>query len=524
MSSKNKNNLGENEKGVDLETYNENKEITDDNYNKDLCVECNNGKFVGLQDGDVITYKGIPYAQQPVGKLRFKPPVEASDSDKVFEAYYLGKASIQTECETEMSSYYEQGEDCLTLNVYKNSTSQLEKKPVMVFIHGGAFGWGGTADPLYEGTNLIQSHKDVILVTTNYRVCILGFINLSILGGGDEYKESGNLGILDLICALKWVQKNIEKFGGDPNNVTIFGESAGGCAVSILPLIEGTKGLFHHVIAQSGSYQFTNSIESSLVVTQKIIELTNFKTVEELLKLSENEIRELISQFEDDVMIFPVRDGITLPKDLYNEFDTFDFSGIDFFFGTNKDEYRYWIEDYGGLDIYKEAVPQLYENYLSQFSESDKKYVKIFLDYVKGEEIWKLTSFLNDYMFRIPAIAQAEKICKRGGKVFMYYWTFPSAIENLGACHAVELSSVFNNLRNHIYTGGNVNEELAKTVQEMWINFATKGDPSTEKYKCNCYDLSERRAIVLGDDIHEEKDILSTQRILLAQLPKYYLC
>ena len=106
----------------------------------------------------------------------------------------------------------------------------------------------------------------------------------------------------------------------------------------------------------------------------------------------------------------------------------------------------------------------------------------------------------------------------------MYYWTFPSAIENLGACHAVELSSVFNNLRNHIYTGGNVNEELAKTVQEMWINFATKGDPSTEKYKCNCYDLSERRAIVLGDDIHEEKDILSTQRILLAQLPKYYLC
>ena len=522
MESNNNDNMGETEKGVDLETYYENKEITDDNYNKDLCVECYNGKFVGLQDGDVITYKGIPYAQPPVGILRFKRPVKPADSNKVFEAYYLGKSSIQQKSLTELSSFYEQGEDCLTLNVYKNSTSQLEKKPVMVFIHGGAFAYGGSADPLYESTHFVQSNKDVILVTINYRINILGFLNLSILEGGDEYKESGNLGMLDQICALEWIQANIEKFGGDPNNVTIFGESAGGCAVSILPLIKESKGLFHHIIAQSGSYQITSSIENSLIVTKKVIELTQATSVNDLLKLNEEEIKELINKLDSSIFIFPVRDGLILPTDLYNELDKFDFSGIDFLFGTNKDEYRTWIKIMGGFEIYSQIVPLTYQSFLFPLSESDKKYVKIFLDYLKGEEIWKYTEFINEYMFHIPAIAQAEKICKRGGKVYMYYWTYPSTIENLGACHGIELSYVFNNLRNGRYSGEG-NQDLANIVQEMWTNFAKTGNPSTEKYEWHCYDLSERKTMLIGEQIHEIKDILSTVRILLSHLAKYEL-
>ena len=189
----------------------------------------------------------------------------------------------------------------MTLNIWKNEASTLEKKPVMVFIHGGAFGWGGTADPLYEGTNLIKAQKDVILVTINYRINILGFINLSILEGGEDYKESGNLGMLDQVCALQWIHDNIHNFGGDPNNVAIFGESAGGCPVSILPLMKGTKGLFHHIIAQSGTYQFTNSIESSLEVTKKIIEITGHNTVEYLLGLNEEQIKSYLANF---VMIY----------------------------------------------------------------------------------------------------------------------------------------------------------------------------------------------------------------------------
>ena len=167
MKFKNEEEKQQKEKGVDLEEYHENEEITVD-YDKNLAVECKNGIFVGLKDGDVISYKGIPYAEPPIGKNRFKPPIKKQISAKVFQAYYLGKTCIQTVCDSEMASHYEQGEDCLTLNIWRNTSSSLQKKPVMVFIHGGAFGWGGTADPLYEGTNLLKTYKDIILVTIIY--------------------------------------------------------------------------------------------------------------------------------------------------------------------------------------------------------------------------------------------------------------------------------------------------------------------------------------------------------------------
>ena len=510
------------EKGIDLEDYVPNQEIKGD-YDKTLAVKCQNGTFVGKKDGNVVSYKGVPYAEPPILNLRFKPPVKASNSDKIYEAYYLGKAGFQTLCETEKSSFYKQGEDCLTLNIWVNVSNTDSKKPVMVFIHGGAFEWGGTADPLYEGTNFVKDHSDVILVTINYRIGILGFINLSLLEGGENYKESGNLGILDQICALEWVRDNISNFGGDPNNVTIFGESAGGCTVSILPLVKRTKGLFHHVIAQSGSYQFTSSVENSLKVTKILIQRTNAKSVDDLVKLSEKEIKKIIDKFPEDDYIFPVRDGIVLPKNLYEEFDQFDFTGIDFMFGTNKDEYRYWIEDLGGFEVYKEYVPEIFEYYTSFFSEQDKKKVSEFMESLPDEEeIWKQTEFINEYLFRIGAVAQAEKISKRGGNVYMYFWTFPSGKPQFGACHAVELSSIFNNLKNGIYTDGKVNENLAKTSQLMWVNFAKNGNPSTSSINWDKFNINDRKTMFLGEEIKEENDNYPERNKKLIQIAKYY--
>ena len=509
------------EKGVDVEDYFPNQEIKGD-YDKTLAVKCQNGTFVGKKDGNVVSYKGVPYAEPPILNLRFKPPVKASNSDKIYEAYYLGKAGFQTLCETEKSSFYKQGEDCLTLNIWVNASNTDSKKPVMVFIHGGAFEWGGTADPLYEGTNFIKDHSDVILVTINYRIGILGFINLSILEGGENYKESGNLGILDQICALEWVRDNISNFGGDPNNVTIFGESAGGTSVSILPLIKRTKGLFHHVIAQSGSNQFTSSIENSLKITKILIERTNAKSVDDLVKLSEKEMKKIIDKFPEEKYVFPVRDGVVLPKNIYEEFDTFDFNGIDFLLGTNKDEYRYWLEDLGGTEPYLAHEKELFEYHTSLFSEQDKKKVNEFMENLPDkEEIWKLTEFLNEYIFRIRTIAQAEKISKRGGNVFVYFWTFPSEKPQFGACHAVELSSIFNNLKNGIYTGGKVNETLAKTAQLMWINFAKNGNPSTTSIKWNKFNLNDRKTMFLGEEIKEENDNYPERNEKLIPIAKY---
>jgi len=153
--------------------------------------------------------------------------------------------------------------------------------------------------------------------------------------------------------------------------------------------------------------------------------------------------------------------------------------------------------------------------------ENNKTNVINFINNLKDDKIWNKTEFINEIMFRIPAIAQAEKICKRGGKVYMYYWVFPSGYKNFEACHAMEISSIFNNLKNNIYSGGNVNENLAKSIQKMWINFAKNGNPSIENYEWNCYDLSERKTMILGENIHEEKDILSERRKLLSSLAKH---
>lgn len=222
-------------------TYGVNGKI-DGSYNPSVAVKCFNGTFVGQQDEGILTFRGIPYAKPPVGSRRWKRPAPAPQDDGVYEAYYFGKSPIQTEWETEEGSYYPQGEDCLYLNVWVNRTNTTAKKPVMVFFHGGGFGWGGTADPLYDGANFVRENPDIILVTVGYRIGLMGFVDFSDLKGGSNFADAPNLGILDQIESLRWVQKNITFFGGDRKNVTIFGESAGGASVSLLPIIpEGER-------------------------------------------------------------------------------------------------------------------------------------------------------------------------------------------------------------------------------------------------------------------------------------------
>ena len=134
-----------------------------------------------------------------------------------------------------------------------NVKDTSKNKAVIVFVHGGSYGWGSTADPLLDGYNFVENHPDIIFVSVEFRLGFLGFINLSSVEGGENYKTSTNLGLLDIICALKWIQKNIEQFGGDPNKVTLLGQSSGAGSISLLPLIEGSEGLFKRIIAESGS-------------------------------------------------------------------------------------------------------------------------------------------------------------------------------------------------------------------------------------------------------------------------------
>ena len=276
--------------------YGENKEITGE-YDKFLSVTCNNGIFVGNKKGNVLSFKGIPYAKPPIGNLRWKEPILAEDDNKVYEAYYFGKSPIQHYSLDQLGSYYPQSEDCLYLNVWTNTNDTSTNKAVMIFIHGGGYNSGATSDPLYDGNNLVEKYKDIIIVTIEYRLGILGFINFSSVPGGENYKSTNNLGLLDQICALKWVQKNIKNFGGDPQRVTLFGQSAGASSISLLPLIDGNENLFKRIICESGSFGLTSSTEETKKLTEELLEKSGASKMEDLVALSEEQIKKNQSRY-----------------------------------------------------------------------------------------------------------------------------------------------------------------------------------------------------------------------------------
>lgn len=477
---------------------------------------------MGIRKDDVISFKGIPYAVQPTEEYRWKPVPVALEDDGVYEAYHFGKSPIQTEAESERASYYEQGEECLHLNIWNNQKNSDTRKPVMVFIHGGSYGWGGTSDPIYDGQNFAMAHDDVILVTIGYRTGIMGFIDLSSFPDGNEYKESGNLGLLDQVTALRWIQKNISAFGGDPNNVTLFGESAGAGSATLLPLIEGTQGLFHRYIAQSGSVSLTYSREECQTLTQKLKKATGATSVADLMALDTKTLKE-INEDLNDYAIFPERDGIVLPEAPYKAYENGAAKDIDIMIGSNEDEIRYFIQEVGGVNNYKLVIPVLYESNLRGISHEDRENIQTAFRKIKMERAWRLSEFYNEALFRLPAIAVAESHARAGGNTYMYYWKYPSAIPNYGACHAVELAYVFNNLDQTIYTGENIDPNLAANVQAMWVNFAKTGNPSTKDLEWIKYDPIQRETMMLDSTCRMEKNPKALQRELLSPINKYYL-
>ena len=518
--------------------YGVNKKI-DGTYDEKHAVHCTNGTFIGKEREHVLAFRGIPYACPPVGERRWKRPVEAEDGEGVYEAFYFGHTPIQTEWYSEVGSYYPQSEDCLTLNIWVSESmsgesaddpaEQYPDRAVMVFFHGGSYGWGAASDPLYDGHNFVRRFEDIILVTVEYRVGIMGFIDFSSVEGGEAFAESGNLGLLDQVCALKWIRKNIRSFGGDPDNVTIFGESAGGGSVSLLPLIDEAKGLFRRAIAESGSVALTYSREECRKLTGMLLKETGCTSMRELMALPEDTLKKVNEKLNDSNN-FPERDGVVLPVDLYGAWRDGKAGGIDLMTGTNADESRYWIREMGyelpgigGMTIYRHGMAVMFENNEKRFSPDERERVKEFFRGLNGQKIWKLTEFYNEMLFRLPAMEQALLHAQNGNRAYTYYFTFPGADSAMGACHAMELAYVFRNLQETIYTGGRVSEELADTMQEMWANFARYGDPSTGRYHWDPYDLSDRKTMILGEKTAMVKDLKHGQRILLEKLLHHYL-
>ena len=488
-----------------------------------LAAHCYNGTFIGHASGDVVAFKGIPYAKPPVGELRWKAPQRPDTSAQIHEAYYYSKSPIQTRSNSILGSYNEIGEDCLYLNVWKNRSDTSTHKPVMVYIHGGSYGWGSSADPLYDGENLVKRHPDIVIATIGYRLGMMGFIDFSGVNGGNEYADATNVGLLDQVAALQWIKENITAFGGDPENITVFGESAGAGSISILSVMPQTKGLYQKAILESGNIAMTYSKDESLPLTEKLIELTGAKSMTDLIAIPENEII-AINEKLNSYANFPQRDGRIVPSDLYDAYRNGAAKDIKMIIGSNSDESRYWLHTFGSPMILKMGMQILFENNTSDFSDEDINKIETFMATTTCEDGWELPEFYNELMFRLPALQQAEYQSENGADVYMYYWRYPASIPNYGASHISELSYVFGNLDVDIYTGsGNLDTLLSNRIQDIWVNFARTGTPTDGTYTMSKYNTTLRATTFFnsGNDITTEIKPLDTQRELLSPSLKY---
>ena len=515
---------------VRFEHYdNLNSEITGD-YNEVLAVKCVNGTFVGTVEHGVASWLGIPYAKPPVGERRFKAPEYVDADDRVFEAKYYGKGAFGSlgygDCIQKRES-----EDCLYLNIWVNTDDKTEKKPVMVWIHGGAYVVGSGSQASYSGANLVQAQSDIIMVNINYRLNMYGFMDFSSVPGGENFKTAPCNGLLDQAMALRWVHENIAAFGGDPDNVTIFGQSAGGGSVSILPVMKEANSYFQKVIAQSGSttLAFPVECESAQGKTKALLEYTGCKTMDDIMALSEEELQKAYVEAVGVFTSCPYYGTEVLPEAPIEMYRKGYAKNISIMAGSTADEARLFMGEDAGLNFEEQKLfaGRAVGDAALCLKEDDKKYYEEFGRVCRTPEPGLMeTEFMNELMFRVPMLQQLDAQ-SAFNKTFCYYWSYPGSDADIGAAHSVELMFVFN-MRgfgtSSPFNGTNIPDEIFTTVQQMWTNFARCGNPSTDKVEWKAYSADDPNVLDIAgpDDISIKHGLLVDQYKAVLPLVGYY--
>ena len=511
--------------------YGENKEITDGNYDQSLAVKCINGTFVGKLADSTIVFRGIPYVgKQPVGELRWKAPVDVVPDSGVYEAYYNAKSAPQPE--VEVSSYYYQDENCLYLNVWKPLKAPAEKKPVILWIHGGAYAYGGTVDPLYDFHNFVEENPDVIVVSAAYRLGVFGFLHLSHLPDGKDYPDAQNLGLMDQLKALKWVHENIAAFGGDPDNVTLMGESAGGGSVTSLSLVEGSHQYFNKVIALSGNPCLSISTEAAVAATNELMEALGCTTVADLKKMDAQDLVAAATELLP-LRTVPERDGRLLPKNPWEAVAGGALKDITFLQGVNKDEMNFFLVTMGGPEPFIEWFAESKAKKLALMTDEEKALVESYWNDVKGEDYEPYCKWFSQMIFCAPCIRLSEELTRAGGKSFTYYFTPESALPMMKCGHGMALAPLFKHPDFDGDTGRPFDETFSRTMRKMWTQFAKTGNPSItaeqspdgKAKEWPLYDLENKQVMVFDEfNIHTEKE--SQRKIVdwdrTYPLTKYY--
>ena len=477
-----------------------------------------NGKVAGyIQDG-VTIFKGIPYAKAN----RFEAPVQADSWEGIRSCRQYGPVSPQGArsgwANDEIAFAFNwndgvQGEDCLRLNVWTPALDS-RKRPVMVWLHGGGYSAGsGQELPSYDGTSLAFA-EDVVVVSINHRLNVLGFLDLSAYG--EKYAKSANAGLLDIVASLKWVRDNIAAFGGDPSNVTIFGQSGGGGKVTTLLATPCAKGLFHKAIVQSGSMLRTMESKYSrkigiatvrnLGLDASSIDKISEVPYGELLAAGEKAIAQVKAEADRDGVasfIFgwaPTVDGAVLPSQPFDPQAPAISADIPMIIGTTRHEFSMTTYVPALRNAGREEVIGILKG---RYGEGTERFLELFAKAYPGS---KPADMLDaDFVFRPSAIEQAlRKSLQGAAPVYMYMFNWESPILDgiLRSTHCMEIPFVFNNADRHAsMTGGGAQAmKLASKMSHCWAEFARCGKPSAEGLPEWEPFEAEKRAVMFFDN------------------------
>ncbi|MET7682363.1 carboxylesterase family protein [Streptomyces sp. NPDC005423] len=456
-------------------------------------VRIDNGLLSGTtaQLSGVSAYLGIPYAASTAGANRWRPPRPAAAWSGVRKADAFGDIPPQKSMGPGgSSSGPAQSEDCLNLNVWTGATSSHERRPVLVWIYGGRFALGSGADPTFDGAGLAA--KGLVVVTLNYREGALGFLATPELTAEDEHNSSGNYGLLDQIAALQWVQRNIHAFGGNPDQVTIAGQSAGSASVLELVYSPLGRGLFHGAIAESGA-RYPRDPETAGLATSYRPTLSGAETqgsayLQQLGVTTIAEARALdytkviAGENANDTTVSapmngnpplfrPVLDGYVQPRSYQEALSLGRHNDVPIITGNNKDESGATPTANTTLAAYQAMAKTKYGSLESQFLA--------LYPASTDTEAWEQTNASARDSSRISTSLWAtEWLSKAKSPVFTYFWTHAPPGQDRGAFHGSEIQYVFDNLYSSGSGWTDTDQEIADTLSDYVVNFVTHGDPN----------------------------------------------
>jgi para-nitrobenzyl esterase len=487
-------------------------------------VPTTNGPVRGYLEDGLKVFKGLRYGASPVGLARFKPPALPAPWRTPVDALAYGAPAIQSglapgerrssPADPPAPDEPASSEDCLFLNVWTPGLDAA-KRPVMVWLHGGGFANGSGGAAMYDGGNLARQ-GDAVLVTVNHRLNVFGYLHLGDVFG-PEYAQSGVAGMLDIVQALEWVADNIAAFGGDPANVTIFGESGGGWKVSLLMAMPAARGLFAKAIIQSGPGLTAKPKSEADAIARQLLEKLGVDKPEALAALSTEVISKTSVELPGEAMRLytPVLDGTAIPRDPFEPDASPLNADVPVLIGTNKDENTLFLfthPRFGEFD--KDDIAKLAQVMVGDRGEALVAALRAAFPDYDDTHIFAAVGTATGMWGN--SVKLAERKAEQGAApAYMYLltWETPVAKGRLRCPHAVEIPLVFDNVekaRNFVGRGEGP-EELARQMSAAWLAFARTGDPGWP-----AYDAGSRATKIFDLESRVENDPFAEVRKVLA--------